>query len=104
MEYLTLCRQYLTAINSGSLPGVLSLFDSPDAIVCSPLYGQLPAAAYYRILFADARHAIIRIRHVFEALTDAPSIALHFSYTWIKRNGATVEFDGVDVFEMTADH
>jgi len=104
MEYLRLCKQYLAAINASSLPLVLSLFESPDVTVRSPLYGQMPAGAYYRMLFADTRHAIIRIRHVYEALADAPSIALHFSYTWINSNGHTVEFDGVDVFELTADH
>lgn len=103
MEYLTLCKQYLNAINTGSLPLVLSLFESPDAVVRSPIYGQMTAGTYYRILFSDTRHAIVRIRHVYEALSNAPSIALHFSYTCITSNGHTVEFDGVDVFELTAD-
>ncbi|MFC7513857.1 hypothetical protein ACFQUU_02445 [Herbaspirillum sp. GCM10030257] len=103
MEYLTLCKQYLKAINAGSLPLVLSLFESPEAIVRSPVYGQMTAGTYYRILFSDTRDAIIRIRHVYEALSDAPSIALHFSYTCITSNGHTVEYDGVDVFELTKD-
>ncbi|RJF95362.1 nuclear transport factor 2 family protein [Noviherbaspirillum saxi] len=104
MEYLTLCRRYLAAINARSLPAVLSLFATPDTVVRSPLYGQMTVDAYYRILFADTRRSIIRIRHVFKALTDTPSIALHFNYTWIMKNGRTVEFDGVDVFELTDDH
>lgn len=104
MEYLTLCKQYLKAINAGSVPLALSLFESPEAIVRSPTYGQMTAGKYYRILFSDTRDAIIRIKHVYEALSDAPSIALHFSYTCITSNGHTVEFDGVDVFELTPDH
>lgn len=100
MEPMNLCRRYLAAINSASLPDILALFDSPDAPVVSPILGQMPVSAYIPTLFHNNERSIIRIRHVFEALSQGASIALHCHYTRIGNDGQVAEFDSVDIFEL----
>lgn len=94
-----LCAAYLEALNAGSLDRVLALFD-PAAVVVSPLYGTMPAEPFYRELFADTNRSVTQPLHVFEAKDNA-SVALHFRYAWTLRSGKVVEFECVDVFELT---
>lgn len=100
MEHLKLCRRYLAAINASSLADILALFDSPNTPVLSPTHGQMPVSAYIPTLFRNNERFIIRIRHVFEALSQGASIALHCHYTCIGNDGQVVEFDSVDIFEL----
>ena len=100
MDPMNLCRRYLAAINSASLSDILALFDSPNAPVMSPIHGRLPVSAYIPTLFHNNEQFIIRIRHVFEALSQDASIALHCHYTRIGNDGQIAEFDSVDIFEL----
>lgn len=100
MEPMDLCRRYLAATSSSSLIDILALFESVDAPVLSPLYGLMPASAYFPAILGKSEQSIVRIRHVFEALSQGPSIALHYHHTRISKGGQVVEFDGVDIFEF----
>ncbi|HOP48170.1 MAG TPA: nuclear transport factor 2 family protein [Desulfobacteraceae bacterium] len=97
-----ICRQYLDALNEGSLEKILSLFDQ-DAVVVSPLYGEMSAARFYKDLFADTGRSETRLLNIFHSVSGTPDLALHFHYLWTLKNGKTVEFECVDVFEISWD-
>lgn len=97
-----LCKRYLTALNEGSLADVLSLF-AAKATVVSPLYGVIEAENFYRDLFADTNRSVTKLLNVFLPSGNTPSVALHFHYTWTLKSGKVVQFECVDVFELTAD-
>ncbi|MBT8350530.1 MAG: nuclear transport factor 2 family protein [Deltaproteobacteria bacterium] len=97
-----ICRQYLDALNESSLEKVLSLFD-PKAVVVSPLYGEMPATTFYKTLFADTNRSETKLLNIYHSVSKSSSVALHFHYMWTLRSGKTVEFDCVDIFEITSD-
>lgn len=97
-----LCRNYLAALSEGNLEDVLSLY-APEATVVSPLYGVIEAEDFYRELFADTDRSVTKLANIFLPSENKPSVALHFHYTWTLKNGKSVQFECVDVFELTAD-
>ena len=97
-----ICKQYLDALNEGSIEKVLSLF-VPNAVVVSPLYGTLPATTFYQDLFADTNRSDTKLLNIFHSISGNTSVALHFNYIWTLKSGKVVEFECVDVFEITAD-
>ena len=97
-----LCREYLQALNEGNLNNVLNLFTS-DGVVISPLYGEMPAKQFYSNLFKDTNQSDTKLRNVFTSSMDETSVALHFQYKWTLKSGKIVEFECVDVFEITKD-
>ena len=97
-----ICTQYLAALNEGNLEKVLSLFH-PDAVVDSPLYGEMPATTFYKGLFSDTNLSQTKLLNIFDSTNKNSSLALHFHYTWTLKSGKIVEFECVDVFEITPD-
>jgi len=97
-----ICKQYLDALNEGSLEKVLSLFD-PNAVVVSPLYGEMPATTFFKVLFADTNRSETKLLNIFESISGNTSLALYFHYIWTLKSGKIIEFDCVDVFEITPD-
>ena len=97
-----LCKRYLAALNEGSLASVLALF-APKASIVSSLYGMIEVENFYRALFADTNRSVAKLLNIFLPSGDASSVALHFHYTWTLKSGKVVQFECVDVFELTAD-
>lgn len=97
-----ICRQYLDALNEGNLEKVLSLFD-PNAVVVSPLYGEIPATTFYRDLFADTNRSETQLLNIFDSIGGNSTVALHFHYIWTLKSRKIVEFECVDVFEISPD-
>ncbi|WPY95293.1 nuclear transport factor 2 family protein [Limimaricola variabilis] len=97
-----LCHRYLDALNTGDLEGVRALFTS-DAEIVSPLYGVRPAHDFYAELFADTSRSETTLLNVFDSSAEGRSVALHFRYVWTLASGKVVEFECVDVFELTED-
>ena len=97
---LDLCKNYLETLNSGDLESLLSLFDR-GAIVDSPLYGEMSATDFYSDLFKDTSNSETKLLDVFESVNSAPTIILHFNYKWTLKNKQVVEFECVDVIELT---
>jgi len=95
-----MCEAYLEALNEGNLDKVLALF-TENAMVHSPLYGKVPAADFYRELFADTRQSETTLLHVFDRAEPDDSVALHFHYRWTLQGGRVVEFECVDVFGIS---
>ncbi|WP_334187845.1 nuclear transport factor 2 family protein [Noviherbaspirillum sp.] len=105
MRQLELCKRYLAVLGKGELEKVLPLFEA-GAVVVSPLYGTLDAQSYHQRFFADTdiSRALGRLINVFHAMNDERHIALHFHYTWVRKDGRTISFECVNVYELTADH
>lgn len=99
---LEICKQYLYALNNGDLKKVLSLFD-PDAVIDSPLYGKIPAATFYKALFADTNRSETRLLNIFNSNNGNSSVALHFHYSWTLKSGKILEFECVDVIDIALD-
>ncbi len=97
-----LCQQYLAALNAASLEKVLSLF-AADAIVSSPLYGEMPVRRFYQDLFADTAQSQTKLLNIFDSSDNKAVVALHFNYTWTLQSGKIVDFECVDVFELAQD-
>lgn len=102
MNIEELCKRYLAALNEGKLEDVLALF-APKATIVSPLYGVVEAENFYRQLFADTNRSVTTLLNIFLPAGDTPSVALHFHYTWTLKSGQIVQFECVDVFELTSD-
>ncbi|WP_354011652.1 nuclear transport factor 2 family protein [Endozoicomonas lisbonensis] len=93
---------YLSALNNGDLNQVLSLF-TEDAVVVSPLYGEILAKDFYKELFSDTEQSETTLLTVFDSSKNDDSIALHFRYRWTLQSKEIVEFECVDVFNLTED-
>lgn len=104
MRQLELCKRYLAVLGKGELEKALQLFET-GAVVVSPLYGTLDAQSYHERFFADTdiSRALGRLINVFHAMNDERHIALHFHYTWVRKDGRTIAFECVNVYELTAD-
>ena len=91
--------QYLDALDQADLGKVLSLFEE-DAVVISPLYGELPVADFYRSLFADTRESRTQLLNILESTNQKNIAALHFRFQWTLENAGYIDFECVDVFEL----
>ncbi len=98
----TLCRSYLTALDTGDLNAIDRLF-AADAKVVSPLYGVWPAQPFFKSLFAATAKSTTTLINVFDSSQNGAAVALQFRYVWTLATGKTTKFDCVDVFELTAD-
>lgn len=97
-----ICEKYLIALNESDLGKVLSLF-TKDAVVVSPLYGEMAATDFYRDLFSDTKKSETKLLNIFSSINSGESLGLHFHYAWTLQSGSVVEFDVVDVFELSKD-
>ncbi len=98
----TLCTEYLDALNESDLEKVLSLF-TKDAVVHSPLYGEMDAVSFYQDLFADTERSDTTLLNVFDSAENGNAIGLHFQYVWTLKSEEVVKFEVVDVFELSED-
>lgn len=102
MEKKALVDAYLSRLGAGDIEGVLNLF-TPNAIVHSPLYGSLPATAFYPKLAADTAASEVTFKELFVSTESSDSIALRFQYRWSLANGKEKIFDCVDVIRTAPD-
>jgi len=97
-----ICKNYLDALNESNLEKVLSLF-TKNAVVDSPLYGEMAVVNFYKDLFADTKKSETKLLNIFDSSDKGNSIGLHFHYTWTLQSGEVVKFEVVDVFELSDD-
>ncbi|GAA3090088.1 nuclear transport factor 2 family protein [Streptosporangium carneum] len=99
-----LASVYLDGLERGDLETVLSLYRE-GGIVHSPLYGPMPATAFYPALFADTGRARLRLRGVTEGRTTAgdPLVTIWFRFEWTLPSGQPANFECVDVMELADD-
>jgi ketosteroid isomerase-like protein len=96
MTARTLASDYLSAIERGDLPAILSLF-RPGATVRSPLYGPLSATEFYPRLLADTGRSELHLRGVTQ---DGPLASIWFQFNWTLPSGAAADFECVDMLEL----
>ncbi len=99
MYTFELCRQYQQALRKGSLSEILALFE-PEATVVTPLSGELGVRAFHERLFRNTQDSIVRLINMFEGLTEKPAVALQLRHTWVLRNGKSIDFDCISIFEF----
>ena len=100
MKFQQLIKNYLTALENGSLEETTKLFEE-DAIVVSPLYGKVFAKQFYKDLFDDTNASSITLLNTFPSNEDENTCAGHFRYDWTMRDGSLVSFECVDVFKIS---
>lgn len=96
-------KAYFHGLEARSYEQVIALF-SKDAIVHSPLYGQIKADKFYRELFADTNSSKITLKNVFVSENNSNIAAAHFLYEWTLKDGTLAPFECIDVFEFDSDN
>lgn len=92
-------QQYLAGLESGNIESIVSLF-SDDAIVHSPLYGDMPAKDFFKSLVADTTRSDISLINIFSSIDQPDTCAAHFRYHWTLKGGTATSFECVDVFQL----
>ena len=92
-------KDYLKGLEVGSYDNIIKLF-SPDAVVHSPLYGEIQAKKFYQDLFKDTSKSKITLMNIFISQNNAQIAAGHFRYDWILKDGTPTSFECVDVFRF----
>ncbi|MBS0295719.1 MAG: nuclear transport factor 2 family protein [Proteobacteria bacterium] len=95
-----LCLRYVDALNAGDLQAIEDLF-TPDATVLSPVYGPMNAHEFHRVFFADTDRTKPQVRGLFDHANNGQGAALHLSFSWTFADQETVEFEAVDLFELS---
>ncbi len=95
-------RNYLKGLEVGSAEEIIKLF-SPDAVVHSPLYGEIQAKKFYQNLFKDTSKSKTTLINIFVSQNNSQIVAGHFRYDWILKDGTPTSFECVDVFRFVED-
>lgn len=94
-----LIQEYLSALEKSDVNKIFRLFKE-DAIVVSPLYGEIKASNFYPGLFEDTLASRITLKDIYYSSSVKNRIAAHFVYDWKMRNESYVAFECMDVFEL----
>jgi hypothetical protein len=96
-----LVDRYLRAVTEADVDGMLALF-ADDAIVHSPLYGDLPATEFYPALFADTGAADLTLLGTMrgDSVAGRTLVSFLFHFDWLLPGGTRAPFDVVDVAEL----
>jgi ketosteroid isomerase-like protein len=95
-----LVERYLAALEAADLDAVLALF-APDATVVSPLYGTVPARAFYPVLFADTAESRLTLKATMRGTRDGRElVSFWFDFDWTLASGEPAPFSVVDVAEL----
>jgi hypothetical protein len=95
-----LCGRYVDALNQGDLDAIDAMF-TPDATVLSPIYGMMNAAEFHRAFFGDTDRTRPEVKGLFDHANNGQGAALHLSFSWTFADQETVQFEAVDLFELS---
>jgi len=101
MELKETIKKYLSALEKSDYENLINLF-VPNAIIHSPLYGEVEAEKFYEDLFKDTNKSVITLKDIFMN-EDNSKGAVNFLYDWTLFDGSPVSFDCVDIFKFTSD-
>lgn len=101
MELKEAIKKYLDALQKSDYENLINLFAS-DAIVHSPLYGEVEAKKFYKDLFKDTNKSVISLKEIFMS-EDGSKGAVNFLYDWTLSDGSPVSFDCVDIFKFNSE-
>ena len=101
MQIVKTIKDYLRALESGNDEDMIKLF-AKDAVVFSPLYGEMKAINFYREVFKDTLRSKITLLNILRSRN--PFIAAgHFRYEWVLKDGTPTYFECVDIFQFAQD-
>lgn len=94
---------YLAALEAADVQRILSLFTT-DAVIHSPLYGDMPAKDFYPALFADTAESKLALKAVLHGEHDGTAtVAFWFDFGWTLANGSPAPFSVVDIAKLNSD-
>ena len=93
---------YFSGLENASYEDIVKLF-SENAIVHSPLSGQVEAVTFYKELFAVTSNSKITLKNIFISPDNPKVAAAHFLYDWTLQDGTPATFECVDIFEFSSD-
>ncbi|OJW01511.1 MAG: hypothetical protein BGO47_12910 [Microbacterium sp. 67-17] len=95
-----LVHEYLASLEAADADRVVALF-APGGMVESPLYGTMPAAEFYPVLFADTASSRLTLRTTTTGSTEGRTVvSFWFDFGWILSTGQPAPFTVVDVAEL----
>ncbi len=98
MDIETIAQNYLSFLEKGDIPKILSLF-TKDGTVVSPVYGTKPAREFYQHLSNDTHKSVIKFDGIFFE-KEKHRIALLFDYQWVLKNHKKVAFKVMDIIDF----
>lgn len=102
MDVDRLVGEYLAGLEAADAARVIALF-AGEGVVESPLYGTVPAAEFYPMLFADTASSVLTLRTTMTgAVDDRTVVSFWFDFDWTLANGEPAPFTVVDVAELDA--
>jgi ketosteroid isomerase-like protein len=100
-SYAQRVKAYLEVLERGDVAAICALF-TPDAQVLSPILGWVPPATLYEKLRDASGQSRITPIDICVSTSGAPRATAYFVYDWVLKDGSTVQFECVDVFEFDA--
>lgn len=96
-------NDYLKALEGADVQGILALFTA-DAVIHSPLYGDMPAREFYPALIADTAESKLTLKTVLHGEHEgAATVAFWFDFGWTLANGSPAPFSVVDIAKLNSD-
>lgn len=101
MDRKKIIQQYFQGLEKASYEDVISLF-AKNAVILSPLYGEIEAVKFYKELFSITNHSKITLKNIFINPDNPHVAAAHFYYDWTLKDGTPAPFECVDIFEFSS--
>jgi len=98
-KFTPVLYSYFKGLEMGNTGLILEGF-AENAIIHSPLYGDVPAKKFYARLLNDTRQSDITLLDMFESKENNYTAAVHFKYHWILKDGTPTHFECVDIFKF----
>lgn len=92
-------RAYLRELERGDVAAVCALF-APDAQIYSPFLGWMAAAPFFEKVIASSGQSTITPIDFCASTEGQARLTAYFIYDWVLKDGSTVRFECVDVFEF----
>lgn len=92
-------RRYLSAMATNDLASVLACF-TPNALITSPVYGEMPVRRFYERLIADTVRASVDLRTLYRSEHQPERWIAHFGYVWVRRDQPDMATELIDLFEL----
>ena len=90
---------YFRGLEMGNNDLILQGF-AENAMIHSPLYGDVPAKQFYDKLLNDTTQSDITLLNTFKSNDNNYTAAVHFKYHWVLRDGTPTHFECVDIFKF----
>jgi hypothetical protein len=98
-HFATQVQTYLRELERGNADAICALF-SPNAQIHSPFLGWVQPGPFFEKVIASSGQSKIRPIDICASVTGRPCLTVHFIYDWALKDGSSVNFECVDVFEF----